>query len=75
MNLREIYLKERLRQGQAGQMGQAGDEPALYFLDEVTALRGRTLEELREIHTAKLAFAGQRIIQDGPKKQTSKNWR
>ena len=54
MNLREIYVRERLRQGQAGQMGQAGDEPALYFLDEVTALRGRTPEELREIHTAKL---------------------
>ena len=39
--------------------------PALYFLGEILALRHRTPEELREIHKAKFAFPGQRLIQEG----------
>lgn len=63
MNLREIYLKARLEQGQGVQTPD--EEPALYFLGEIRALRERTPEELREIHRAKLTFPGQRIIQEG----------
>jgi len=61
MNLREIYVRERLRQGQ---LGQLGEEPALYFLGEILFLRHYTPEDLREIHEAKLKFIGMRIIQD-----------
>jgi len=39
--------------------------PALYFLAEIEALKDRTQEELTEIHTAKLAYPNQRIIQEG----------
>ena len=42
------------------------EEPALYFLAEIQALRHRVPEELEEIHKAKLTFPGQRIIQEGP---------
>ena len=62
MNLRKIYLKDRLRQGQ---VGQAAEEPALYYLSEVQALRGRTYEDLSKIHRAKLAYSGVRLIQEG----------
>ena len=41
-------------------------EPAPYLLDEILALRNRSPEELQEIHKAKLAYSGQRIIQEGP---------
>ncbi len=61
MNLREIYARERLRQGQAG---QAWEEPAPYFLDEVLALRDLSWEDLREIHKSKLAYPGIRVVQD-----------
>lgn len=44
------------------------EAPALYFLAEVLSLRNRTPQELMEIHTAKLAYPGQRIIQEGPEK-------
>ena len=63
MNLREIYQKDRVR---LGQEGQAAEEPTLYYLSEVQVLRGRTYEDLSEIHRAKLAFPGQRVIQEGP---------
>lgn len=43
-------------------------EAALYLLDEILALRCRTHQELMEIHTAKLTYPGQRIIQEGPEK-------
>ncbi len=68
MNLREIYAKYRLEQGQAGQVAQVRVEeiPASYYLGEVLSLRNRTPQELVEIHRAKLTFPGQRIIQEGP---------
>lgn len=43
-------------------------EPALYLLDEILVLRGRTPQELREVHRAKLTYPCQRIIQEGPEK-------
>ena len=72
MNLREIYAKYRLEQGQAGQAEdphayevRPEDLSALYFLDEILTLRHLSLEDLREIHKAKFAFPGQRLIQEG----------
>ena len=44
---------------------KAIDTPALYFLSEIPALLHRTPEERREIHKAKLAYPGCRIVQDG----------
>jgi hypothetical protein len=41
---------------------------ALYYADEIPFLRDKTLEQLQEIHEAKLSFPGCRIIQDGPAK-------
>lgn len=41
------------------------DMPALYFMAELKALQGLGGAELREIHQAKLAYPGQRIIQEG----------
>ena len=38
--------------------------PTLYFLGEVLALRNRNQEDLREIHKAKLAYPGVRLIQE-----------
>ena len=64
MNLREIYVRERLRQGQVGQV-QVEEIPAPYFLDEALALRNRNQEDIREIHRAKLAYPGVRLIQEG----------
>lgn len=69
MNLREIYARERLRQGQVGQV-QVEEIPALYYLGEVLAIRNRNQEDLREIHKAKLTFPGQSIIQEGPEKHS-----
>jgi hypothetical protein len=43
---------------------RAMETPALYFLSEIPALLHRTPEERREIHAAKLAHPGCRIIQD-----------
>jgi hypothetical protein len=44
---------------------RAMETPALYFFSEISALFHRTPEERREIHKAKLAYPGSRIIQDG----------
>jgi hypothetical protein len=44
---------------------RAMEQPALYFLSEIPALVRRTPEERREIHKAKLAYPGCRIVQDG----------
>jgi len=43
------------------------DLPALYFLNEIRGLlsHNHTPEELREVHKAKLAYAGVRLWQDG----------
>jgi hypothetical protein len=43
---------------------KAIEAPALYYLCEITALKDRSLAELVEIHKAKVAYAGQRIIQE-----------
>jgi len=37
-----------------------------YYPEEILLLQNRTIEELAEIHRAKLTFPGQRIIQEGP---------
>jgi len=41
------------------------DGLACYYAEEIPLLRNKTPEELREIHKAKLAFVGARIIQEG----------
>lgn len=40
-------------------------DPGLYYFHEILALKARTLEDLRQIHEAKLAFPGCRVIQEG----------
>ena len=42
------------------------NEPGLYYLHEILALKNRTPDDLREIHQAKLAFPGVRVVQEGP---------
>ncbi len=66
MNLREIYAKYRLEQGQAGQVAQVRVEeiPAPYYLGEIMVLRHCTEEQLMEIHKAKLTYPGVRLIQE-----------
>jgi hypothetical protein len=39
---------------------------ARYYAEEIPLLGNKTPEQLREIHNAKLAFPGARVIQDGP---------
>jgi hypothetical protein len=41
------------------------DRLAIYYPEELTELTTKTLEQLREIHKAKLAFPGCRVIQEG----------
>jgi hypothetical protein len=41
------------------------DGLACYFAEEIPLLKDKTVEELREIHKAKLAFPGCRVIQEG----------
>jgi len=41
------------------------DGLACYYAEEIPLLRDKTPEELREIHKAKLAFPGARVIQEG----------
>jgi hypothetical protein len=41
------------------------DGLACYLAEEIPLLRGKTPEQLKEIHKAKLAFPGCRVIQEG----------
>jgi len=41
------------------------DTLAIYYAEELPHLKARTSDDLRQIHRAKLAFPGSRIIQDG----------
>ena len=41
------------------------DDLACYYAEEIPLLRNKTPEQLREIHKAKLAFPGCRVIQEG----------
>ena len=41
------------------------DGLACYYAEEIPLLRDKTPEELREIHKAKLAYPGARVIQEG----------
>lgn len=47
------------------------DGLACYYPEEIPLLRDKTPEELREIHKAKLAFPGCRVIQEGAEAKTS----
>ena len=47
------------------------DGLACYYAEEIPLLRDKTPEELREIHKAKLAFPGCRVIQEGAEAKTS----
>src|SRR5262249_30388707 len=42
------------------------DGLAIYYPEELAVLKTKSPEELREIHKAKLAFPGCRVIQEGP---------
>ncbi len=46
------------------------DDSAIYYPEELPELRTKTLDELQQIHTAKLAFPGCRIIQEGAETRT-----
>ena len=54
-------------QGRSGEIGKLDleDTPALYFLGEVKALQAVPADELCEIHKAKLAYGGVRLVQEG----------
>ena len=41
------------------------DGLACYYPEEIPLLKDKTPEELKEIHRAKLAFPGSRVIQEG----------
>ena len=41
------------------------DDLACYYPEEIPLLKDKTPEDLRQIHQAKLAFRGSRIIQEG----------
>ncbi len=41
------------------------DGLAIYYAEEIPLLRDKTPEDLRQIHKAKLAFLGARILQEG----------
>jgi len=41
-------------------------EPGLYYLHEILALKNRTPDDLRQIHQAKLAYPGLRVVQEAP---------
>jgi len=45
------------------------DGLAIYYAEEIPLLRDKTPEDLRQIHKAKLAFLGARIIQEGAEVQ------
>ena len=42
------------------------DGLACYYAEEIPLLRDKTPEDLKQIHKAKLAFPGCRVIQEGP---------
>lgn len=44
------------------------DGLACYYAEELPSFKTKTPEQLREIHKAKLAFPGCRVIQEGPGK-------
>ncbi len=44
---------------------QPKDNLAVYYAEEIPLLKGKSLEDLREIHKYKLAFPGCRVIQEG----------
>jgi len=41
------------------------DDWAIYYPEELPLLKDKTIADLRQIHEAKLAFRGSRIIQEG----------
>ncbi len=45
------------------------DNLAVYYAEEIPLLKGKSMEDLREIHRVKLAFPGCRIIQEGAEKE------
>jgi hypothetical protein len=42
------------------------DGLACYYAEELPLLKGKTEDQLKEIHKTKLAFPGCRVIQEGP---------
>jgi len=47
------------------------DGLACYYAEEIALLKGKSLEDLREIHKYKLAFPGARVLQDGAHEHVS----
>ncbi len=46
------------------------DDLAQYYVEELPELDKKSLEDLRAIHKAKLAFPGCRVVQEGPDKES-----
>ena len=42
------------------------DNLAQYYIEELSELKRKSVEDLQEIHCVKLAFPGARVIQEGP---------
>lgn len=49
------------------------DGLAVYYAEEIPLLRGKSAEDLSEIHRIKLAFPGCRVIQEGPERTPQGN--
>ena len=47
----------------------SSDGLACYYAEEISLLRDKSPEELREIHKVKLAFPGCRVIQEGAERK------
>jgi len=45
------------------------DGLAIYYPEELSELKTKTVEQLKEIHKAKLAFPGARVVQEGAERQ------
>jgi len=48
---------------------QPKDDLAIYFAEELEALGGKSLEDLKLIHQTKLIFPRCRVIQEGPEEK------
>ena len=66
-----VNAKDLVRNEEEG-LAVRGDGRAIYFADEIPLLKTKTQEQIQDIHQAKLAFPGSRIVQD-PQAETNGN--
>jgi hypothetical protein len=71
-SLRAVKICSAVLQDHLWLILDRGFEPkdglAIYYPEELAILKTKNPEELREIHKAKLAFPGCRVIQEGPER-------